>query len=88
MGLEYASILLKELVENWEEDSGLYAPDLLCEHLEDLFGKGDYKVVSARVDGNHLDLQIESSEWKGTFDCTLDSVGKLWYDRRLPKRGE
>lgn len=88
MELAYASIPLKELVENWEEDSGLYAPDMLCEHLEELFGKGDYKLVSAQVDGNHLDLRIESSKWKGTFDCTLDSVGKLWYDRRPPTPGE
>ena len=88
MELEYASFLLKELVENWEEDSGLYAPDMLCDHLVELFGKGGYKIVSAQVDGNHLGLQIESSKWKGIFECTLDSVGKLWYDRRPPKPGE
>ena len=49
---------------------------------------GGYKIVQAQVDGNHLELQIESSKWKGIFECTLDSVGKLWYDRRPPKLGE
>jgi hypothetical protein len=88
MELEYSSVLLKELVENWEEDSGLYAPDMLCDHLEELFGKGEYQVTSAQVDGNHLELQIKSTKWKGIFECTLDSVGKLWYDRRPPKGGE
>ena len=65
MEFEYESVLLKELVENWREDSGLYAPDMLCDHLEELFGKGDYKVTSAQVDGSHLELQIKSSKWKG-----------------------
>lgn len=88
MELKYESVLLKELLENWEEDSGLYAPDMLSDHLDELFGKGDYTVVSAQADGSHLELQITSSNWKGIFECTLDSVGKLWYDRRPPKRGE
>jgi len=88
MELEYASVLLKELVESWEEDSGFSAADMLCDHLIEFFGKGGYKIVSAQMDGNHLELQIESSNWKGVFECMLDSVGKLWYDRRPPRPGE
>ena len=86
--LDYTSVLLKELIESWGEGSGFLAPDMLCDHLEELFGEGDYKVEQASVVGDLLELQISSSRWEGTFHCALDSAGKLVYDRRPPKRGE
>ena len=88
MAFDYDSVILQELVEDWEADSGLYVPDQLSEHLEELFGKGDYKIVSARALGSMLHLEIQSSKWKGAFQCAIDPAGKLWFDRRPPRQGE
>jgi hypothetical protein len=88
MALEYDSVILQELVEDWEGDSGLYVPDQLSEHLEELFGMGDYKIASARAHGSMLQLEIQSSKWKSAFECAIDSAGKLWYDRRPARQGE
>jgi hypothetical protein len=75
--LTYENVVTKQLVEDWADDKGFVASNLICLHLEERFGVTTIHVVAAVDQVDFLLLQLTTERWPEPREFGLLSSGSL-----------
>ncbi|MBL4886456.1 MAG: hypothetical protein JKY95_18250 [Planctomycetaceae bacterium] len=75
--LDFESVLIKQMIEDWADDKGFITSDEICLHLEECFDI-DHIVIHEAIDqGDLLMLKITTNKWSEPREFALLSTGSL-----------
>lgn len=75
--MEFASVVVKQTLENWSDDKNVNAIEKLGALLKERFGNDDFTVESIEDCGEYLMITISSKRWDVPREFGFDSNGRL-----------